>query len=238
MNRENIWTKYISGTLFTLLFTFLSTATFADPAKKSRIALSERVYEIRNPKTDSYHFRKALHKIGEYLALDVMDELQTKKEQIKTLTDVEAVHELCAEDPVLITILRAGVPLFLGMQKVFQNAPAGFIGMSRNEETLMAKTEYIGIPDVSNKTVVIIDTMIATGGSMIDAIKIVQARHPKKIFVVGAIASKKGIDAIYSYDPAIKIFTAQVDDTLNEKGYIVPGLGDAGDRAYGKKGVL
>lgn len=222
--------------VFTLICTFLLNPIFASTTEKARIALSERVYEIRDPKTDLYHFRKALHKIGEYLALDVKQALQTKEVQIETVTGAKASHMLCGEDPVLITILRAGVPLFLGVQKVFANAEAGFIGMSRNEETLVAKTEYIGIPDVSAKCVIVIDTMIATGGSILDAIKIIQAHRPKKIVVLGAIASKQGLQAITAYDPNIKIFVAQVDDTLNEKGYIVPGLGDAGDRAYGKKG--
>ncbi|MBX7067377.1 MAG: uracil phosphoribosyltransferase [Parachlamydiales bacterium] len=198
-------------------------------------ALSERVYEIRNPSTDSAHFRAALERIGETLAMDVLEELQTEEIAIQTLTGAEASHALVNEVPVLVTILRAGLPLNAGVQRVFPTAEVGFLAMSRNEETLKANIEYIALPDMDGKVVILSDTMLATGGSMLDAIQILEARGAKKIFVISAIASKPGIDRINTYNSEIKIFAAAIDPSLNDKGYIIPGLGDAGDRSFGKK---
>ncbi len=216
------------------LFIFLITnmTAFAQPK-----ALGQLVYEIRNPQTDSAHFRQALEKIGEYLALSVLQELSAHEVTIQTLTGVEAKHQLLDETPILVTILRAGLPLNAGVQKVFPNAEVGFLAMSRNEETLKATVDYIALPDLKNRTLILTDTMLATGGSLIDAIKIVEQYGPKKIIIVAAIASEPGIARIRQYDPTIKIFAAAVDPLLNDKGYIIPGLGDAGDRSYGKKEI-
>lgn len=200
-----------------------------------RLVLSHLVHDIRDPHTDKKHFREALEKIGEYLALEVLQDLNTKHVEIETLTGAKATHALCDEDPILITILRAGVPMLIGMQQIFPNSDAGFIGMARNEETLQPSTGYVGIPNVKDKSVIIADTMLATGGSMLDAIKIVEKQNPKQIILVSAIASKKGIARILDYNPNIKIYAAVTDPTLNEKGCIIPGLGDAGDRSYGMK---
>lgn len=201
-------------------------------------ALNQLVYEIRNPETNFAHFRKALETIGEYLAIDVMNELERKETTVRTLTGGEAKHLLLAEDPVLVTILRAGLPLFLGVQRIFPNSESGFLGMSRNEETLKAKTDYIALPKMENRIVILADTMLATGGTLLDAIKIIEQYQPKQIFVISAVATECGINHILEHNPHIKIFAAVVDPCLNEKGYIVPGLGDAGDRSYGKKHFL
>lgn len=199
--------------------------------------LHQLAYEIRDPHTDSLHFRKNLERIGEYLALNVLNELQTKEVSIRTVLGVEAKHSLIEEMPVLVTILRAGLPLNAGVQKVFPQAEVGFLAMSRNEETLKAKVEYVALPDIRGRTLILVDTMLATGGSLLDAIQILDQYAPKKIFIISAIASAPGIDRIHKQYPNIKILAAAIDADLNEKGYIVPGLGDAGDRLYGKKKI-
>lgn len=214
------------------LFIFLLSA-FSAFAKTQ--ALNELVYEIRNPATDSERFRQTLEKIGEHLAFNILEELNTKEVAIKTLTGTEAKHLLLDEVPVLVTILRAGLPLNAGVQKVFPHSEVGFLAMSRNEKTLKAQVDYIALPDLKDRSVIISDTMLATGGSLLDAIQIIEQRNPKQIFVIAAIASQPGLERIFKYNPAIKIFAAAIDPSLNEKGYIIPGLGDAGDRAYGRK---
>jgi uracil phosphoribosyltransferase len=198
-------------------------------------ALNQLVYEIRNPNTDAAHFRGALEKIGEHLAREVLEELDTKETSIQTLTGVEAKHTLVDEMPVLVTILRAGLPLNAGVHKVFPEAEVGFLAMARNEETLKASVDYIALPDLRDRSVIIVDTMIATADSMLNALRIVKECHPKQIFVIAGIAAQFGIDRILAYNPEIKIFAAAIDPALNEKGYIIPGLGDAGDRSYGVK---
>ncbi len=216
--------------IFTVLLLLSSFNLFAQNQ-----ALNELVYEIRNPETRPGKFRKALEKIGEYLAHEALNELQTREVGVQTLTGAEAKQLLVDESPVLVTILRAGLPLNAGVQKIFPNAEVGFLAMSRNEETLKADITYIALPHLKGKSVILSDTMLATGGSLLDAIRIIEKQGPKRIFVISAIASLPGIERISKIYPDIKIFAAAVDPSLNEKGYIIPGLGDAGDRAYGKK---
>ncbi len=220
--------------VMTAVFLFTANAGHSGIWKDS-LALEQLVYEIRDPQTDAKNFRRCLIKIGEYLAVDVMHELNTKEVEVQTLTGITASHTLCAEQPVLITILRAGMPLCLGVQKIFPDAEVGFFAMARNEETLKADTAYIALPDLKDKCVILVDTMIATGGSIIDAIKIVEKSNPRKIIVLGAIAAEPGIARIRAYYPNVKIYAAATDPVLNERGYIMPGLGDAGDRSYGLK---
>ncbi|MBI3236603.1 MAG: uracil phosphoribosyltransferase, partial [Chlamydiales bacterium] len=158
-----------------------------------------------------------------------------ESKSIQTLTGGIASVEVLVEEPVLVTILRAGLPLCQGVQNIFPKAPTGFIAMSRDEKTFLAKLEYVALPDMKGKSVVLIDTMIATGGSILDAIEILEKRLPKQIIVLGAIASSSGIARIQKAYPHVELITAAIDPLLNEKGYIVPGLGDAGDRSYGCK---
>ncbi len=198
---------------FVYMFLLLSMSVFAGPQ-----ALSELVYEIRNPQTDPASFRQALEKIGEKLALDVLEELDREEVAIQTLTGATATHFLVDEVPVLVTILRAGLPLNGGVHKVFPSATVGFLAMSRNEETLKADVGYVALPDLRGKSVIISDTMLATGGSLIDAIQIVEQRSPRRIFVIAAIASRPGIERIFKYNPAIKVFAAAIDPSLNDKG--------------------
>ncbi len=198
-------------------------------------ALNQLVYEIRDPKTDAAHFRQAVEKIGEYLALDVLEELNKQEISVETLTGAKASHFLVNEVPVLITILRAGLPLNYGVHRVFPNAEVGFFAMSRNEETLQPLVEYVSLPDLKDRTVILSDTMLATGNSLVGALKILEPFEPKQIYILAAIASQPGIDRIHSYNPNIKIIAAAIDPELNENGYICPGLGDAGDRSFGEK---
>lgn len=231
MKRMNV----VSTVIFVLLLLVLNPSKVHAEIFKDRLVLNHLVYEIRNPETGPKEFRDALEKIGEYLALEVLQDLATKEVKIQTLTGETATHHLCDEKPVLVTILRGGIPLLLGMQKIFPDSEVGFLGMARNEHTLQAATSYIALPDVHDKCVIITDTMIATAGSILDAIKIIEKQGPRKIIVAGAIVAKQGIARINSYNPQIKVYAAAVDPQLNDKGYIIPGLGDAGDRAYGKK---
>lgn len=198
-------------------------------------AFQQLVYDIRNPQTNAKHFRESLETIGEYLALNVLEELERHTQTQQTLTGSIATHELITETPVLVTILRAGLPLNNGVQKVFPLAEVGFIAMSRDEKTLQAKSDYIALPYMENKVVIITDTMLATGGSLLMAIEKIEKLHPKKIYIISAIASAPGIERLKKHNPNIVVFASAIDPSLNEKGYIIPGLGDAGDRSYGKK---
>lgn len=217
-----------------VVLSLISIVGHAEVMKNQKI-LHQLVFDIRDPATGPKEFRKSLSKIGEYLGFEVMQDLSATEKSVLTLTGATASHLICDENPVLITILRAGIPLLNGVQEVFPDSEVGFLGMARNEETLQPTTDYIGIPNVQGKTVLLIDTMLATGGSLIDAAKLIQTMGPKKIIIVCAIASQAGIEKISATFPDIEIYPAAIDPTLNDRGYIVPGLGDAGDRSFGKK---
>jgi uracil phosphoribosyltransferase len=216
------------------LFLLLFIAAACQVQAQSQ-AISQLVYQLRDPRTDAPHFREALEKIGEYLAAELLSELHCSEVTIETLTGGRAVHRLVDEQPVLVTILRAGLPLTYGVQKVFPYANVGFLAMSRNEETFKADVEYVALPELKNQCVVVVDTMLATGGSLMNALKMIEARKPAKVCVICAFAAQEGIAEVLRQYPNVKIFPGVVDPLLNEKKYIVPGLGDAGDRSFGLK---
>ena len=197
--------------------------------------VEELIYKLRDPKTSKESFRTCLESIGEYLACKVMDDLVTETVKVSTLTGHEASSQLIKDTPCLVTILRAGLPMHLGALKVFPEAESGFIAMSRDEVTLKARMDYVALPTLTGKVVIITDTMLATGGSLLEAIRLVQRSNPIAIYVLTTIASEKGMKKLLSQCPDVKIWAACIDPDLNEHGFIVPGLGDAGDRSYGSK---
>lgn len=213
----------------------LSLSVVQADVRNERRELHHLVHTIRDPNTNPKIFRESLRKIGEYLALEVLQNCSKKEVTIQTLTQATATHDLCDEKPILVTIMRAGLPLLLGVQEVFPESEVGFLGTMRNEETLKPTTTYIALPEIEGKSVIIVDTMLATGGSILDAIQIIEQYHPRDLTIICAIAAKEGIERLTAHNPSIKIYAAATDPVLNEKGYIVPGLGDAGDRSYGSK---
>lgn len=129
------------------------------------------VTKLRTPGTGNKEFRECLERIGEFVALEISNYIETEAERVTTLLNEEASHKIIKAYPTLITILRAGIPFHNGMQRIFSESESGFIGAMRNEETLKAMISYIAVPNVQGKTVIIADTMLATGGSFVEAIK-------------------------------------------------------------------
>jgi len=197
--------------------------------------LEELLYTVRDPTTTAPIFRFALERIGEHLGFEIAKDLVTQEQRITTSLGQTATHSLLKEELTLVTVLRAGIPLYNGLLKAFPKAESGFVGAMRNEETLNATISYIALPDIKNKIIILADTMIATGGSIVDTIKLLDMHAPKKIIVAGAFVAPEGVAKIKEYDKNIRVYAAQIDCLLNEKGYILPGLGDAGDRCYGRK---
>jgi uracil phosphoribosyltransferase len=222
---------------FAFLFAILCSQLMADNyvSFESSPAISALVFQTRDPATEKPEFRRSLKKIGEYLGVEISKDLSTKQRIVKTLLDKEASAQILDQEMVLITVLRAGLPFYEGMMKVFPEAESGFFAIARNEKTLLPTVYYKAMPDLQGKTVVIADVMLATGGSILSVIKEVEKRNPLKIIVACTIASTEGIKQINEYNPDIKVYTAAKDPVLNNIGYIVPGLGDAGDRAFGEK---
>lgn len=218
-----------------LLFVLGSICNLHASIYKERKALHQLIYTIRHENTDSKHFRETLSKIGYFMGMELQEELEHANRPVTTRMNTSALHPVLVDKPVLVGILRAGLPLLNGLEEVFDDCEVGFLGTARDEKSLKPVTSYIALPKLEGKTVVIADTMVATGGSIHDAIKIMRTRGAAKIFVVCAIASQKGIDFLQKTDPDVPIFAAAIDPILNQKGYIVPGLGDAGDICFGDK---
>jgi len=172
--------------------------------------------------------------IGIYLGFRLSHGLATTERSITTALGCDAVHKVPSEDPVLVTILRASMPVYEGVQKVFPMACSGFIGAERDEVTLESKITYVRIPDLKGKQVVVVDTMIATGNDMVAALGVVERYKPERMIVAGAIVARPGMEKLFGCYPELSLYAGVIDPELNEKGYIKPGLGDAGDRSYGR----
>lgn len=199
------------------------------------------VSELRdvNVQNDRMRFRRNLERIGEVMAYEISKELDWNEVETQTPLGIHNSKKLTAQ-PVLATILRAGLPLHHGMMNYFDKADHAFISAYRKHHgdgSFEISLDYMSCPSLENRTVIISDPMLATGASIIKTISVMQAEYkPVKIHVVCAIASTVGIEFIQrECGSNIKIWCADIDDELTAKGYIVPGLGDAGDLAYGTK---
>lgn len=188
---------------------------------------------------DRARFRRNLEKIGEILAYEISKTLAYERKVISTPLAVTSVNQLVSQ-PVLATILRAGLPMFQGFSNFFDNAESAFIGAFRGEHqvdyTFDITLEYIAAPYLEGKTLIIIDPMLATGKSILSSYaSLLKYGKPARVHIAAAIAAPEGIDLLRREIPDIFIWTGAVDEKLNSKFYIVPGLGDAGDLAFGPK---
>lgn len=197
--------------------------------------MEEHVLALRDPQTCRRAFRWHMRKLGEQLGLAISNALPTKKVSVETLLKKNATQEIIDAQIVIVTVLRAGLPLFDGLLDVFADAEGGFFVYQRDEKTLQPIFHANLLPDLKDKIVILVDPMIATGGTSLAALQKIYEREPKAVFVAGVIAAEAGINAIHQAYPKAYIYVAAADPELNSKGYIVPGLGDAGDRAFGCK---
>ena len=203
--------------------------------------LSNWIAEIRDItiQHDRMRFRRNLERIGEVAAYEMSKLMPTV---IKKTTTPLGIHDskVLAEQPVLATILRAGLPLHQGMLNYFDKADNAFISAYRKHHengSFEISIEYLSCPDLNNRILIVSDPMLATGASLVQTIQAITKQHqPKEIHIVVAIASKKGIETVEAaLGKNIPIWCGDIDESLNDKSYIIPGLGDAGDLAYGTK---
>ncbi|MCF8230036.1 MAG: uracil phosphoribosyltransferase [Bacteroidales bacterium] len=188
---------------------------------------------------DRMRFRKNLERIGEIFAYEISKEFQYEEKEISTSLGISNVPVI-ADDPVLITLLRAGLPIHQGMLNMFDKAQNGFISSYRkyNKEEFTIKIEYVSCPDLNGKTVILTDSMIATGESMVQAMHELTAfGEAKQIHVVTVLASDEGIEKIrktFSKEK-VSLWVGAIEHEMTARAFLVPGLGDAGDLAYGAK---
>jgi uracil phosphoribosyltransferase len=195
---------------------------------------TDALAQIRDRNTPNALFRQNLERIGGLLIAEATRSLPTVEGTVETpLTTARAVR--IAVQPVVVPILRAGLGFVGPAQELLPNADIGFIGMARNEETHQPEPYVNKLPEsLAGRPVIVLDPMLATGGSLIHTVRLLLERNaPAPITVVCALAAPEGIAALDAADLPIRLFTAAVDDHLNDDAFIVPGLGDAGDRQFG-----
>lgn len=187
---------------------------------------------------DRLRFRGNLERLGSIMAYEISKKLSYGTKEIETPLAKKEVTVI-KEEPVLITILRAGIPYFNGFQHFFDRADCGFIGAYRKEdsESLKIKLDYVATPDLEGRDVILIDPMLATGYSVVEALTALKGKgHPRHIFVACVIAARHGIEFLQkNIKTDHSIWAVSVDDKINQQLYIVPGLGDAGDLSFGDK---
>jgi uracil phosphoribosyltransferase len=202
--------------------------------------LSEWISEIRDVQlqADRMRFRRNLERIGEVAAFEISKQLDYVEKEVETPLGI-SICKILKSQPVLATILRAGLPLHQGLLNYFDRADNAFISAYRKHNkdgTFDISLDYISCPELENRVVIISDPMLATGSSLVKTIQYLREEgHPSAIHVVAAIACTVGIEYVHRTEPAVKIWCGSIDDELTAKGFIVPGLGDAGDLAFGTK---
>jgi uracil phosphoribosyltransferase len=189
---------------------------------------------------DSMRFRKNLQRVGEILAYEISKSFEYKTEEIQTPL-AKASCSNWKHKPVLVNILRAGIPFFEGFLNYYDDVQCGFIGAYRVEgkhtQSIGINMEYVSFPEIDGKTLILADPMLATGKSLVESVEqLLKKGKPAFLHIAAIIASKPGIDYIQQkINIPFKLWVGDVDPELNESSYIVPGLGDAGDLAYGPK---
>ncbi|WP_435522595.1 uracil phosphoribosyltransferase [Chryseobacterium indoltheticum] len=198
------------------------------------------INELRNVEIqhDRMRFRRNMERIGEIAAFEISKSLEQKEVEIQTPLDKIKVKEIAVQ-PVITTILRAGVPLFEGILNYLDRADCGFVAAYRKHDAndyFSIKQDYLTCPNIDGRPLIVADPMLATGASLIEAIKdLLTNGTPTQLHIVAAIASRQGVETIEKAYPNAKIWVGSIDENLTSKGYITPGLGDAGDLSYGEK---
>lgn len=198
--------------------------------------IQHKISILRNVETGNKQFRELVSEITMLMCYEALRDLPLEDVEIETPITKTMTPMLKGPKLAVIPILRAGLGMVSGVQALVPSAKVGHIGMYRDEETLEPHEYYCKLPqNIGNRQIIVVDPMLATGGSAVDAINLVKQRGGQKIKFMCLIAAPCGIEALTKAHPDVEIYCAHVDEKLNEVGYIVPGLGDAGDRIFGTK---
>ncbi|MBP2637713.1 MAG: upp [Firmicutes bacterium] len=191
---------------------------------------------IRDVRTGTKEFRELLEEIAMLMAYELTRNLPLEETKVETPLTTCNCKMLSGKKIGVVPILRAGLGMVNGILKLIPAAKVGHIGLYRDHDTLQPVEYYCKLPtDVAERELIVIDPMLATGGSSVAAIEMLKARGAKHIKLMCLVAAPEGVNMVNSHHPDVEIYVAAVDSHLNEHGYIVPGLGDAGDRIFGTK---
>ena len=191
---------------------------------------------IRDKNTNTKQFREIISELATLMAYESFKDVPTQEIEVETPLE-KTVQTVVKENSIaIVPILRAGLGMVDGILSLFPAAKVGHIGLYRDEETLEPQEYYCKLPsNIDEKVVMVVDPMLATGGSACDAIKMLKKRGCKKIKLMSIIAAPEGVKKVANTHPDVEIFVSTLDRCLNQNGYILPGLGDAGDRIFGTK---
>jgi uracil phosphoribosyltransferase len=191
---------------------------------------------LRDVSTSTEMFRRLVNELTLLLSYEATKELALEEIQVETPLEWTTAHRIPGKKIAVCPILRAGMGMLDGVLSLIPVARVGFIGLYRDEETLQPVEYFVKLPsDIAERDVLLLDPMLATGNSTAAAVDVVKKAGAKHITLISLISAPEGIARVTAAHPDLKIVTASIDSHLNEKGYIVPGLGDAGDRLYGTK---
>ena len=191
---------------------------------------------LRDKKTGTKEFREIISELGELLCYEALKDAKMYETEIETPMEKMKTRKINEENYAFVPILRAGTGMLDGIINMVPNAKIGHIGMYRDEETFKPNVYFFKVPKgIENREVLILDPMLATGGSAVDAIELLKSKGVTKMKFLCIIAAPEGLERVQKEHPDVQIYCAHIDDHLNENKYIVPGLGDAGDRIFGTK---
>ena len=198
--------------------------------------VQHKVSLLRSKNTGTKEFKELVSEIATLLSYEATRDLPTEEIEVETPIAIARTRVLSGRKLALVPILRAGLGMVDGMLALLPAAKVGHIGMYRDEKTLEPVEYYCKLPaDIAEREVIVLDPMLATGGSACDAISQIKKRGVKNLKFIGIIAAPEGLKRLQETHPDVDIYVAALDEKLNENGYIVPGLGDAGDRIFGTK---
>lgn len=188
---------------------------------------------LRDSRTDPETFRRCLSEVASLMVYEATRSFETRSVAVTTPVARTRGSQL-KHEVVLVPILRAGLGMMTSILQLIPHARVGFLGLKRHERTLRAAVYHKSLPaDLRSSEIILIDPMLATGGSVVAALKLMEERGARRVRLVSLVAAPEGIARVHQHHPELPIFTAAIDEKLNAKGYIVPGLGDAGDRLFG-----
>lgn len=198
----------------------------SNPLTKTLIA------QLRDQSSDALRFRHTIEELTKQLMYEALKTFSTVQKNITTWQGVQSCDVIDEANIIVATVLRAGMPMLDSAIDLLPNASAGFLAIKRDETTHKSVLYYDRLPKCKGKTIILVDPMVATGGSMIDALELISKREPSKIITLNIIGSPEGLERVSSAFPEVDIYIAQIDKYLNDDKFIIPGLGDAGDRSY------
>lgn len=198
--------------------------------------IQHKLTYIRDVKTGTKEFRELVDEVATLMAFEITRDLPLEETEVETPVEVTKSKVLAGKKLGIVPILRAGIGMVDGILKLIPAAKVGHIGLYRDPKTLQPVEYYVKLPaDVAERDFILVDPMLATGGSAIEAVNSLKKRGALHIKFMCLIAAPEGVEALQKVHPDVDIYIAALDEKLNDHGYIVPGLGDAGDRLFGTK---